>query len=300
MYSERRLLAMPTVYEIVTEQIIKQLETGVAPWRKPWRTEMPCNLVSRKPYRGINVFLLGFQGYGTKYWLTFNQAKALGGHVKQGEHGSKCVFWKIDEYSRENADTGEQESRTSALVRYYTVFNIEQCEGFSALRESRPVVNAIDSCEAIIDAMPNKPRVEQDHSACYRPSTDTVGIPARSAFTHAAEYYSTLFHELTHSTGHASRLGRFETASVDQHLFGSESYSKEELVAELGASMLCGVAGIEQSTLENSAAYLRSWVKRLRDDSRLIVSAASLAQKAADFILGKQAKAEAEETQQAA
>jgi antirestriction protein ArdC len=289
---------MPSVYEIVTEQIIKQLETGVAPWRKPWRTEMPCNLVSRKPYRGINVFLLGFQGYGSKYWLTFNQAKALGGHVKQDEHGSKCVFWKIDEYSRENKETGEQENRTSALVRYYTVFNIEQCEGFSALRESRPAVNTIDACEAIVSAMPNKPCIEQDHAAYYRPSTDTVGIPARSAFTHSAEYYSTLFHELAHSTGHASRLGRFETASVDQHLFGSESYSKEELVAELGASMLCGVAGIERSTLENSAAYLAAWIKRLKDDSRLIVSAASHAQKAADFILGKQAKAE--ETQQAA
>jgi antirestriction protein ArdC len=292
---------MPSVYEIVTEQIIKQLQAGVAPWRKPWRTEIPCNLVSKKPYRGINVFLLGFQGYGSKYWLTFNQAKALGGHVKQGEHGSKCVFWKIDDYSKENKQTGELENRTSALVRYYTVFNIEQCEGFSALLESRPVVNTIDSCEAIVSAMPNKPRIEQDHAAFYRASTDTVGIPARSAFNDSAEYYSTLFHELTHSTGHASRLGRFESASADQHAFGSESYSKEELVAELGASMLAGIAGIEQSTLENSAAYLAAWVKKLKDDSRLIVSAASLAQKAADYVLGKRAKAEApEETQLAA
>jgi len=275
---------MPTAYEIVTESIIKQLESGVAPWRKPWRTEMPANLVSKKAYRGINIFLLGSQGYGSRYWVTYSQAQALGGSVKKGEHGSKVVFWKIDEYRKENQETGETEDHKSILLRYYTVFNLEQCEGIKS-PEPVPVINPIEQCESVVSSMPNPPTFEQDSRAFYRPSTDTVGMPARSAFHSAEEYYSTFFHELTHSTGHPSRVGR--EGIMEHNPFGSEDYSKEELVAEMGAAMLCGVAGVASRTLGNSAAYLQSWISKLKSDSRLIVSAASQAQKAADYILAK-------------
>jgi antirestriction protein ArdC len=275
---------MTTAYEIVTESIIKQLESGVAPWHKPWRTEVPANLVSRKEYRGINIFLLASQGYGSRYWVTYRQARELGGNVKKGERGTKVVLWKISEFSKENAETGQLENRKSILLRYYIVFNLDQCEGVQSPEPQR-VINPIEQCETIVEQMPNRPKFEQDSRACYRPSTDTVGMPARSAFHTAEEYYSTLFHELTHSTGNPSRVGR--EGIMNHNPFGSEDYSKEELVAEMGAAMLCGVAGIESRTLDNSAAYLQSWINKLKSDSRLIVSAASQAQKAADYILAR-------------
>jgi antirestriction protein ArdC len=273
---------MSTAYEIVTASIIKQLESGVAPWRKPWRTETPANLVSKKEYRGINIFLLASQGYGSRYWLTYLQAQALGGIVKKSQHGSKVVFWRISEYRRE--ETEETENHKSILLRYYTVFNLEQCEGIKS-PEPSPTISPIEQCESIVKSMLNPPGLTQDARACYWPSTDTVGIPVRSAFHSAEEYYSALFHEITHSTGHPTRVGR--EGIMGHNPFGSEDYSKEELIAEMGAAMLCGVAGIESRTLGNSAAYLQTWINKLKSDSRLIVSAASQAQKAADYILGK-------------
>jgi antirestriction protein ArdC len=275
---------MSSAYEIVTESIIKQLESGVAPWRKPWRTELPANLVSRKEYRGINIFLLASQGYGSRYWVTYRQAQILGGSVKKGEHSSKVAFWKIDEYRKANKETGEDENRKSILLRHYNVFNLEQCDGIKSPEPSR-LIHPIKQCESIINSMPNPPRFVRDSRAFYRPSNDSVGMPSRWAFDSVEGYYSTLFHELTHSTGHPSRVGR--EGIMDHNPFGSEDYSKEELVAEMGAAMLCGVAGIESETLGNSAAYLQSWINRLRSDSRLIVSAASQAQRAADYILAK-------------
>jgi antirestriction protein ArdC len=190
---------MPTPYEIVTESISTQLVVGVAPWRKPWRTEMPANLVSKKEYRGINIFLLASLGYSSRYWVTYRQAQTLGGSVKKGQHGSKVVFWKIDEYWRENKETRETENRKSILLRYYTVFNLEQCGGIKS-PDQVPVVHPIEQCETIVNSMPNPPGFEQDSRAYYRPSTDTVGMPSRSAFESTEKYYSTLFHELTHST----------------------------------------------------------------------------------------------------
>lgn len=271
-----------SVYEIVTSRILAELERGEIPWRKPWRTLPPANLISKKPYRGINVFLLALAGYGSQYWLTYRQAQALGGNVRKGEHGTKIVFWKFDKFETETAD-GETEERKSAFLRYYTVFNLEQTEGLKALLALPPAF-PIESAEAIVHAMPNPPAFERDAQAAYIPSRDTVTMPSRTAFDSQAEYYSTLFHELTHSTGHAKRLARegFDTPQK----FGSESYSKEELIAEMGSAMLSGVAGIELATISNSAAYLQSWIKRLKADSRLVVSAASAAQKAADYIRG--------------
>ncbi len=272
-----------SVYEIITTRIIEELEKGSVPWRKPWKTLPPVNLISKKPYRGINVFLLALQGYGSQYWLTFNQAKQLGGNVRRGEHGTKIVFWKFDTFESETAD-GETEERKSAFLRYYTVFNLEQTEGLKALLTLPPAF-PIQSAEEIVKGLSYPPAFEQGAQAAYVPSRDVVLMPSRTAFDSQAEYYSTLFHELTHSTGHAKRLARegFDTP----HKFGSESYSREELIAEMGSAMLCGVAGIEQGTLANSAAYLKAWIARLKADSKLVISAASAAQKAADYIRGE-------------
>jgi antirestriction protein ArdC len=239
-----------SVYEIVTERILAELESGVVPWRKPWRNLPPANLISKKPYRGINTFLLALAGYGSQYWLTYRQAQALGRNVRKGEHGTKIVFWKFDRYETETAD-GEAEERKSAFLRYYTVFNLEQCDGLKALL-ALPSARPIESAEAIVSSMPSPPAFEQGFRASYTPSSDTVTMPSRTAFDSQAEYYSTLFHELTHSTGHANRLGR---EGFDRpQLFASDSYSREELIAEMGSAMLCGVAGIEQATVVNSAA----------------------------------------------
>jgi len=272
----------PSVYQVVTDQIIQQLESGVAPWHRPWATDIPRNLVSKREYRGINVFLLASRGYGSPYWLTYKQATEHDGNVRRGEHGSKVVFWKIDKYEREDAD-GQTVAKTSAILRYYTVFNVEQCEGVTAPGSDK-VINPIEECERIVAGMPNPPATVQDSRAWYRPSTDTVGMPSRNAFGLAEEYYSTLFHELTHSTGHPSRIGREGIEKLNT--FGSESYSKEELIAEMGAAMLAGVTGIERKTLANSASYLKSWIGVLKSDSRMVVFAASQAQKAADYIQG--------------
>src|SRR5690242_6354956 len=237
-----------SVYEIITQQILAELERGEVPWRKPWRTLPPANLISKKPYRGINVFLLASQGYGSQYWLTFNQAKQLGGNVRRGEHGTKIVFWKFDTFETETAD-GETEERKSAMLRYYTVFNLEQTQGLSALL-TLPPASPIESAEEIAKGMPNPPAFERDAQAAYIPSRDVVTMPSRTAFVSQAEYYSTLFHELTHSTGHAKRLAREGFDSPQK--FGSDFYSREELIAEMGSAMHCGIAGIEQSTVSNS------------------------------------------------
>jgi len=274
-----------SVYQIVTEQIIRRLEQGVAPWRQPWNVAHPTNLLSKKPYRGINVLLLAVRGYGSPYWLTYKQATVLGGNVRRGEHGTRVVFWKFDKHETETPD-GETVEKTSAILRYYTVFNVEQCDGIKAPRPSR-VVNPIEECDRIIAGMPHAPGFTQDVRAWYRPSNDTVGMPARNAFDSAESYYGTFFHELTHSTGHPSRVGRDGIEKLEQ--FGSESYSREELIADIGAAMLCGVAGIAPQTVANSASYLQSWLRVLKADSRMVISAASSAQKAADYILGRAA-----------
>lgn len=277
------------VYSIVTETIIKQLESGVAPWKKPWQSEAPRNLISGKDYRGINVFLLSASGFPRAEFLTYKQAEKLGASVKPGERSNIVTFWKIGE-EKKDAKTGKK-SR-SFLLRYSRVFNISQCvHGDVPLAEKLGLgaakanaIGSIESCDAIITGMRNRPAIKVSDRAWYRPSTDEVGIPDKSAFDSAESWYATLYHELTHSTGHASRVGRPGIENLNA--FGSESYSKEELVAELGASFLCGVAGISPVVIENSAAYLAGWLKVLQSDSRLIVQAASQAQRAADYIRG--------------
>jgi antirestriction protein ArdC len=249
------------------------------------------SLASLKPYRGINVLLLASQGYASRYWLTFSQAARLGGHVRKDERSTLVTFWKRSPYTTRNEDTGEDETRQGFLLRYYRVFNLCQTEGIAeklglSITGESPRVPSLEQCEEIVSKMPFAPKREQSNAAWYRPLTDTVGMPNRDTFESPETYYATLYHELAHSTGHPSRVGREGIENVNS--FASESYSKEELIAEMSSAFLCGVAGISPAVVSNSAAYLQSWISRLRGDSRLLISAASAAQKAADYILGKQ------------
>lgn len=267
------------VYEIVTDKIIEQLEKGVVPWRQPWAGGGAVNWKTQKPYRGINTFLLEPGEYAT-----FKQIQEAGGKVKKGAESHIVVFWKWLE--KENEETGEPEK--IPYLRYYRVFEInKQAEGLESRRcESTFDHDPIEEAEEVVRRYLNGPTYSyQSGRAYYQPAMDHINVPPLKDYPEAAGYYSTLFHEMVHSTGHRSRLAR-PGVTRQEIAFGDEAYSKEELVAEMGAAMLCGVAGIENETIENSASYLQSWLRALKEDSRLIVQAAAQAQKAADYILG--------------
>ena len=287
------------IYDLITDRIIALLEQGVIPWRKPWdaTSGAPRNLVSGKAYRGINAMLLASLGFSSPWFLTFNQAKALGGAIRRGAHGFPVVYWKFLEAVA--GPDGEDERTGSKdrvpLLRYYTVFNLDQTEGIPA--EKIPALEThrfdpIEACQRIVDGMPQRPEIRHttEARAYYRPSTDSVTMPLRESFHSAAEYFSTLAHELVHSTGAPCRLAR--KSLEDWAPFGTADYSREELVAEMGAGFLCAHAGIHGATLENSAAYIGSWLRVLKDDRRAVIVAAGQAQKAADFILGGPAEDE--------
>jgi antirestriction protein ArdC len=280
---------MSDVYSIITERIIHLLEQGAVPWHKPWQggETFPRNLISRKPYRGVNVFLLHAMSFESPYWLTYKQARELGGNVRRGERACPVVFWKRLEVADQGEPTGKKQI---PFLRYYSVFNSAQCEGIGSPppvsgpgRDHNPIADA----ERIVSGMPKRPEIRHGlHHAFYSPSADIVGMPSPERFDRAEDYYSVLFHELTHATGHETRLACKQSPD-GWEAFGSQSYSREELVAEMGAAFLCGQAGIIERTVDNSAAYLASWLKRLKDDTRLVVQAAAQAQRAADFILGQ-------------
>jgi len=274
------------VYEIVTEKIVKQLQAGVIPWRKPWKgLEVPKNYISGKAYRGINVWLLLCENRVNPFWLTFKQASGLGARVKKGEKGSLVVFWKLLNVEKVDSESGERSKKVVPLLRYYVVFNADQIEGLPAKAYGEKVdFKPIAECEKLVDGYKDKPEIKHgENQAFYSPKLDYVNLPQKSQFDSEAEYYSTLFHELAHSTGHEKRLSRKDFAAG---LFGSASYSKEELVAEFAASFLCGLAGIEVSTLNNSSAYIKNWLDKLSGDKYLLVQAAGQAQKAVDYIRG--------------
>lgn len=281
------------IYETITQQIIEQLEQGTVPWRRPWRTRgVPRNLSSLKPYRGINVWLLLSRPYTSPYWLTFKQANEIGGTVRKGEKGTTVVFWKFpDERTGEEVDTHSDRKHAAPFVRTYTVFNSEQCCLPQSLTERLATpepqpFESITACEQIIANMPQRPTIEHGGDrAYYLPMLDTVHVPHPSQFISIEEYFSTVFHELTHSSGSLNRLAR--PGVVDAAAFASHTYCKEELVAEFGAAYLCGMSGIAPQTLDNSAAYIAHWVERLHKDKSLVIQAASQAQRAVDFILGK-------------
>jgi antirestriction protein ArdC len=270
-------------YQIITDRILTLLEQGMVPWQQPWdhTTGLPRNLFSQRPYRGVNVWLLTAMGYTSPFWATFNQVKTAGGNVRKGERGVPVVFWKV--YAKEDQETGDEAQRF--VLRYFTVFNAAQLDGV-AVPESLVTPHRftpIERCAQLVDTMPHRPAITHGHQgAFYTPATDTLHMPSPPCFQSPEAYYATLFHELCHSVGHPSRLNR--PTLTDVCLFGSPTYAKEELVAEMGAAYLCGVCGIANATLNNSAAYLASWMQVLRDHPTMLVHAAAQAQKAADYI----------------
>lgn len=272
-------------YQVITDRIIAALEAGTAPWRMSWvGGGNLANLATGRGYQGFaNRLLLGCAGFGSPYWVSYKQARDLGGQVRRGEKGTPVAFWKIFEKEENGLKTGEK----IPFLRHYHVFNVEQCDGLTAPSADAPTFehNPIDAAESIAQTMPNRPIIShKGFQPCYSPAADEVKMPGVKYFKTIEGYYATLFHELAHSTGHKSRLDRPLGGR-----FGDGKYSREELVAEMTAAYLCGQAGIIDDTLDNSASYIKSWLAALRNDNRLLITAAGQAQKAADYILGRHA-----------
>lgn len=285
------------LYQAITNKVIEMLEQGVAPWRSCIMGEKsaghPKNLNTGKQYRGVNVFLLAFtayvKGFESAYWLTLQQANERGGKIKRGEKASMVVFWK----PREEVDKKTGEVRKSAVMRYYNVFNAMQCNGLEVPDEPKYTPSefkAIEEAQRIVDGYKDGPQIKTGGTkAFYTASTDVVKLPEPTRYESTEEFYATLFHELAHSTGHKKRLDRKLAPKLSP--FGGPEYGKEELVAEMAAAFLCAKARIDPVTLPNQAAYLKGWLGTLKKDKRLIVAAGGQAQRAADWILGRQGDA---------
>lgn len=271
------------IYSAVTDRIIQQLEQGCIPWSKPWTGTQGGAIsgITGKPYSLLNQILLEKSGV----YYTYNQIQKQGGRICKGEKSQMVVFWKQIPVKQQNPITGETEENLIPMLRYYNVFHSDQCEGLKEIT-TKPVEHP-ESVEAneIISNYTQRTGVTIIHQkgdeAYYSPAKDCVTLPLVEQFTSMAEYYSTAYHELAHSTGHKSRLDRLRATAH----FGSESYSKEELVAEITAAVLMNYTGQEnKGTFCNSAAYIQSWLKALRNDKKLIVSASGAAAKAFEYI----------------
>lgn len=280
-------MAGKNVYDMVTERIIAELEKGSIPWEKPWTgvRSGAYNRVSKKAYSLLNQMLLKHTGE----YATFKQWTDLGGHIKKGEKSEMVVFWKIFEKEETNSDTGEKEVQKIPMLRYYNVFHISQVEGVEPLAIPFRDVEPIEEADKVIADYVARENIEftecASNEAYYSPSKDCVVVPMKEQYKLINEYYSTTFHELTHSTGHKNRLDRLK--SGQNAAFGSENYSKEELVAEIGSASIMNLLGIEtKKTFRNSAAYIQNWLQVLKNDSKFIVSAAGRAEKAVNYIMG--------------
>ena len=275
------------IYEMITDRIIEQLENGVVAWQKPWTGvhDGAYNRISNKPYSLLNQMLLSKTGE----YASFKQWTELGGHIKKGEKAEIVTFWKIQPIEEENED-GEKVIKQIPLLRYYNVFHISQVEGVKPLTEPFTEVQPIVAGDKLITDYITREHIDfseqASNNAYYRPSTDSIVVPMKEQYKIINEYYSTTFHEITHSTGHQNRLNRLQSGQVAA--FVSEEYSKEELVAEIGSAALMNLLGIETiKTFRNTAAYIQSWLNVLKNDNKFIVSAASKAEKAVNFILGE-------------
>ena len=273
---------MSTVYQEVTDSIIKQLESGAMPWIKPWHTDSTAdkNFLSQAPYKGINRLMLGLssmvQGFNTPVWASFKQWQSIGANVRKGEKGTKIVFYSP--VTKENKATGDVESYN--LLKAYYVFNASQVDGVTIQAPTVPdkPFNAVAEAEARIK-LTGATITHGGDSAFYAPSVDKINVPHKASFISEASYYATVFHELTHWTGHELRCNRNLKGR-----FGNPLYAFEELVAEMGAAFLCQDYRIAGEL--RHAGYIESWLKVLKEDSRAIFKAAALAQKAVDHING--------------
>ncbi|MBK8483854.1 MAG: DUF1738 domain-containing protein [Saprospiraceae bacterium] len=289
------------LYEEVTNKIISLIEQGVAPWRRTWSTYgLARNYGTKHIYTGINLVLMNNTIHLIPYFMTFKQVKEYDGQIRKGAKAEKVIFFDVfykdgndvsltKEVALNRRKNGEK-IQIIKFIKYYSVFNIEDIEGieFEIPEIELKPNEKIALCEAIIENMPKRPELRQidANRACYAPELDFVNMPSIKQFESAEYYYATFFHELTHATGHASRLAREEVMNPQK--FGSMHYSKEELVAEMGASFLCSSVQIDYDNIvENNAAYLAGWLKVLKEDSKFIFKVSSEAQKAADYILDR-------------
>lgn len=276
------------VYQAITDRIIAQLEKGEIPWKKPWSgvREGAFNRVSKKPYSLLNQMILEHDGE----YATFKQWTDLGGKVRKGAKSEIVVFWKIIEKT-ETKSNGEEIKTSIPYLRYINVFHISQIEGVEPLEKMVTTHEPIKEAEKIKDDYSEREhfliKETISNKAFYSPTQDFIQVPCKEQYENIMEFYSTLFHEMIHSTGHHSRLARFNEESK-LVAFGSEDYSKEELVAEIGSATLMNMIGIETiKTFKNSAAYIQSWLRVLKNDNRFIVSASSKAEKAVKYIIGE-------------
>ncbi len=279
------------VYELVTNRIIEQLENNIVPWEKPWggMLDGAFNRVSKKPYSILNQMLLKYNGE----YASFKQWKDLGGHIRKGEKSEIVVFWKMYPI-KEKQDDGTEIIKTIPLLKYINVFHISQVDGVEPLKQKvTHDIEPIDKAEKILNDYWNRENITIEHvkgdKAFYSPMFDKIQLPLFEQFKQSEEYYSTAFHESVHSTMKTSRCNRQEDRKGKVVSFGSEEYSKEELVAEVGSAQLMNIVGIETTkSFRNSTAYIQSWLKVLRNDNKFIVSASSKAEKAVNYILGNQ------------
>lgn len=281
------------INEMVVQRLIDRInETGEMPWKKPWTSVsmMPRNLVSKKTYRGSNVFLLHMMGFDSPWYLTFKQVNALGGRIRKGEKGNIVTFFRIVGKKEDDAIVRSDKPKSYALLRWYKVWNSTQVDGLEGkvpeVKVPKRIHTPIEEAEAVILNMPNPPRIVHGRrQASYSPSADTVSMPSPEAFVSAESYYAALLHEAVHATGSAKRLAR--KAITEPNRFGSDPYAREELTAELGAAFLCGHCGILPRTEENSAAYLKGWLERLKAEPSMLIKAGAEAQRAYDYILNQ-------------
>lgn len=281
-----------SVYEMVTERIIKQLESGVIPWEKPWTgvRSGAFNRVSKKSYSLLNQMLLKYEGE----YATFKQWTGLGGHIRKGEKSEIIVFWKVLPV-KEMQEDGTKIVKQIPLLKYINVFHISQVEGVEPLqKEELNDIEPIEKAESILQDYWTREQITVEHvkgdKAFYSPMCDMIQLPLFEQFKDANEYYSTAFHESVHSTMKESRCNRAEERKDKLVAFGSEEYSKEELVAELGSASLMNIIGIEtRKSFKNSTAYIQSWIRVLKNDVKFIVSASSKAEKAVNYILNIEA-----------
>ena len=283
-------MAGKSVYETVTERIINQLEQGIVPWQKPWTgiRSGAYNRISKKSYSLINQMMLKHDGE----YATFKQWESLGGHVRKGEKSEIVVFWKITPVE-ETKEDGTKEVKQIPLLRYYNVFHISQVEGVEPLTEDeREQIEPIEKAENVLHDYWTREDIKVEHKAgdkaYYSPTRDMICLPLFEQFTDTSEYYSTAYHESVHSTMKESRCNRAEDRKGKLVAFGSNEYSKEELVAEIGSANILNILGIETTkSFRNSAAYIQSWISVLQNDVKFIVSASSKAEKAVKYILGE-------------
>lgn len=278
------------IYQTVTDRILKQLEAGQIPWRKTWIAGLPKSLTSGKEYRGINILVLGTADYTSRYWVTYREALRLGGHVRKGEKATQVIYWKwrTEQDLQKVAEKTHNENPAPCIPFVSAVFNLDQVEGVARPDDDVPnrTNSRLEIADQLLTVMPDRPEIVHalTNEPAYVPVADRITLPHLSQFDSAEEYYGTMFHELTHSTGHPRRLNRFRTTEGDRF----ERYSFEELVAEFGAAFLCAFAGIHHPPTEAmQAGYIAGWAKAFQDDRCMIVRAASAAQRAADFIRGK-------------